>query len=137
MHFNEMLMTLRQIGISAVIAVFGAAAVVLGRKQFLVASLIILFGLGLLVGTWWLDHQYYYKMLLASVAQGETIDRELFNKDGREGLTTTISNKLQKEEASNALHIFYGIPVCLGVLFLLSIAGYMGCSYFCNRQKSA
>ena len=126
MHFNDMLMRLRQIGISAVIAVFGAAAVAFRFNQFLnirslrinIAAPMIIFGLGLLAGTWYLDHKYYFQMLIASVEKGQAIDEEVFNKNGKKGLTTTISQQINKEDASLAVDVFYLIPLFLGIAFL-------------------
>jgi hypothetical protein len=75
MHFNEMIMRVRSVGVSVVTAVFGAAAyslqfqkltLTLDGKVIHVAAPIAGFGLAMLLGLFALDYFYYYRMLLES-----------------------------------------------------------------------
>src|SRR5690348_13813804 len=86
MHFNSMIVQTRAIGMSLVIAVFGAAAVSLARAPdrffFLpwvaipLAAVVMIFALLLLVALFVLEYFYYYPLLLAVVERTERLELE-------------------------------------------------------------
>ena len=134
MHFNDMLMRTRSIGVSVVTGVFGAAAVSLAQypDHFMtvpgvtihVAAIVIVFGLLLLAGMFVLDYFYFYRMLLAVVRHGEQMESESRSPTApfEFGLTSCISRSISRRRASMVLFTFYGIPFVSGILFLLYIA---------------
>jgi len=139
MHFNEMIIRARTMGVSVVMAVYGAAALAFGQypekfirlsgSQYHVSAAIILFGICLLLVIFSMDIFYYYRLLLGAVERGEQIDRA-FQKRNIEGttlfgMTTLISNKVSKCRATFLIVIFYLIPFAIGILSLI----YLICSY--------
>lgn len=137
MHFNDMLMKMRAIVFSVIIAVFGGAAAILGQypQQFLyidklpvhVAALVILFGLFLLVAIAIMDYCYYYKMLLGAVRRGyefdELLKEENFYKNFHLfGMSQKIRDAIGKAGKSKWLLLaFYGIIGLADILYLVSI----------------
>lgn len=134
MHFNDMLLRTRSVGISIVIAVFGAAAVstaqypdrLINLPGFTVhvAAIVILFGLMLLVSVFVLDYFYYYRMLLAVVRRAEEMEAEsrLPGEPIEFSLSSCVSREVSRARASGVLIVFYGIPFGSGLLFLLYLA---------------
>lgn len=145
MHFNQMLMQMRTAAISIVLGIFGAAVVSLqynnlfitlfGTFHFHASIIIMVFGIGMLVSMLCLDYFYYYKMLRGAVNRGYEIDNAFTEKiDGYKvfGMTTLIHNSVGdsfggKVQRSAALvWTFYGVILCLGVLFIVVILfGYV------------
>jgi len=132
MHFNDLIMRNRQIVMTSVLTVFGAAAFSLqfpnlildiSYVKFHAAAAIVLFGLGLLLSMFFLDYFYYFRLLLGAVTRGEDIERILQNQSSNVigGLTLAISQSVVRGKASKSLKSFYLIPLMLGVLFLLFI----------------
>lgn len=134
MHFNTMLMQLRAIGVSIVIAVFGAAAVALAQypEHLLVlpgttihiAAIVIFFGLLLLLAVFVLDYFYYYRMLLSVVRCTQELEREACGPTGAIPLSLTcrIATDVPPSSATAALLVFYAIPLASGLLFLTYLA---------------
>ena len=139
MHFNEMIIRARTMGVSVVIAVYGAAAFAFGQypDRFLiihgykmhVSAVIIIFGIFFLGSIFSIDFFYYYRLLLASVKQGEKIDQAYRDRtiDGSDlfGLTTTISKNVSGCRARAVLIVFYGLPLLVGIFSLI----YLFCFY--------
>jgi hypothetical protein len=133
MHFNSMLMQARSIGVSIVIAVFGAAAVGLARapdnvdrmvSTIQITAVVIVFGLLLLVAVFVLDYFYYYPMLVAAVRRTEELERASCQPNApiEFDLSSSISAGVSVRRATVVLWVFYGIPLASGLLFLLYIA---------------
>jgi hypothetical protein len=133
MHFNSMLMQARSIGVSIVIAVFGAAAVGLARapdnvdrmvSTLQITAVVITFGLLLLIAVFVLDYFYYYPMLVAVVRRTEELERASRqpNSPIELDLSSYISAGISVRRATVVLWVFYGIPLASGLLFLLYIA---------------
>lgn len=129
MHFNEMIVRMRTTGLSVVIGVYGAAALSISQfpRKFLVgfahpfhpSAAILLFGLLLLLSIFALDYLYYFRMLVASVEQGEQLDRQMRPRtlSGVHlfGLTTLISTRVTRGRARISLILFYGLPFLAGL----------------------
>jgi hypothetical protein len=129
MHFNEMIVRMRTTGVSVVIAVYGAAALSISQfpRKFLVgfgysfhpSAAILLFGLLLLLSIFALDYLYYFRMLVASVEQGERLDGQIRARtlSGLHlfGLTTLISERVTRGRARISLILFYGLPFLAGL----------------------
>lgn len=136
MHFNDLIMRNRQIIMTAVLTVFGAAAFSLQfpnlilhifSLRFHAAAAIILFGLGLLFSMFFLDYYYYFRLLLGAVERGEAIEQMLQTRSSNQlgGLTLSISQAVKRDTAERVLWWFYLIPLMLGLLFLLVVfSGY-------------
>lgn len=130
MHFNAMLMQVRAIGVSIVIAVFGAAAVALAQypehllalpgTTIHIAAVVIFFGLLLLLAVFVLDYFYYYRMLLSVVRCTQELEREACGPKGAIALnlTCTVATDVPPGSATAALLVFYAIPLGSGLLFL-------------------
>jgi hypothetical protein len=131
MHFNDLIMRNRQIVMTAVLTVFGAAAFSLqfpnlildiSVVKFHAAAAITLFALGLLLSMLLLDYFYYFRLLLGAVDWGEKIERVLQTRSSNQlgGLTLAISNTVDRKTAQRSLLSFYIIPLLLGSVFLFS-----------------
>lgn len=134
MHFNTLLMQVRAVGVSIVIAVFGGAALSLARAPdqrfplpgttIHLASILMIFALLLLITVFVLDYFYYYRMLLAVVEHAEEVERDTTGSEPHFELklTRAISQRVSRRRASTVLLIFYGIPFASGLVFLLYIS---------------
>jgi len=133
MHFNEMILRLRGMGIATVTAIFGAAAYSLQFEKiilhvkgytFQAAIIIVFFALTLLLAIFILDYFYYFKLLLGAVKRGEEIDKNVRAiNPNMLGLTITISAFVSPASAKWLLIAFYIIPLVTGLAFILAILG--------------
>src|SRR5215470_7344913 len=126
MHFNDMLMRTRSIGLSMVIAVYGAAIVSAGQfpnstvtfagHRLHVGVGIFAVGMLLLVSLFLLDRCYYYRMLLATVEHAEEIERESGSaaQPIELKLTQRISGSVSRPMSSLVLFAFYAVPFLIG-----------------------
>lgn len=132
MHFNDLIMRNRQIVMTSVLTVFGAAAFSLqfpnlildiSLLKFHAAASIILFGLGLLLSMLFLDYFYYFRLLLGAVDRGEGIEKILQERSSNQlgGLTLAISKTVDRQRAQRSLFWFYVIPLILGSVFLVFV----------------
>jgi len=142
MHFNEMLMRVRSIAISLILAVFGAAALSLDRDVFLeigsfrvhIAVLIIFFGLAGWTAMGLLDRFYFFRMLLGAVRKGTEIE-DLYKGDPIFGMTRAITEEsrrfrffLGKKREFKARHkilLFYTLILATGLLYAVLIAAFV------------
>jgi len=133
MHFNDMLMRMRTAAISVVVAIFGAAAALMGQfpdqrlsicGRKVHASVGVIFGgLVLWIVIFIMDYCYYYKMLLGAVERGQEFDRafekaEFYGQFHLFGMTTLISTAVRRPTARRLVCLFYGVIFALGALFL-------------------
>ena len=136
MHFNDMILRTRALGITVVIGVYGAAAALASRppqaavaitgKLTNVSSMIICLGLALLVSIFLLDYCYYYKLLLGVVERGEQLERELSSRGAAQpqetfSLTLHLSTCVGRRRARNLIFAFYVIPFVSGIIFFWAI----------------
>jgi hypothetical protein len=130
MHFNAMIVQTRAIGMSVIIAVFGAAALSLARApdRFFVlpwisiplAAVVMIFALLLLVALFVLEYFYYYPLLLTVVERTERIEVESQQAGSAIAfdLTSALSKRVSARRAAIVLAFFYGVPLLTGCLFL-------------------
>ena len=137
MHLNDMLMKMRTAAISMVVAVFSAAAVVIGQfpdsylrilgKETHISILIIIFGIALWLGIFAIDYGYYYKMLLGAVKRGYEFDEafedtKIYENMTPFGLSSRIRDKIGKPGASKYfLFAFYGVVLVVAVLYIVFV----------------
>ena len=133
MHFNDMLMRTRSIGLSMVIAVYGAAIVSAGQYpdssvkfvdlRLHVAVGIFAVGMLLLLSLFLLDRCYYYRMLLAAVEHGEELERESGTpaQPIELRLTQRISASVSRPMGTFVLLVFYAVPFLVGLAFLTGL----------------
>ncbi|MBA3715515.1 MAG: hypothetical protein H0W76_24165 [Pyrinomonadaceae bacterium] len=87
-HFNDMSIRTRSVGVTITLGTYGAAGMSIiqfpdkfirvGNEPWLhISATIVIFGLFLLVSTFLLDYKYYYAMLLAAVTCSEKLETEL------------------------------------------------------------
>ena len=133
MHFNDMLMRTRSIGLSMVIAVYGAAIVSAGQfpdssvtfvqLRLHVAVGIFAVGMLLLLSLFLLDRLYYFPMLIAAVELGEEIEREsgCAAQPIELKLTQRVSASVSRRTAKFVLLLFYAVPFVVGLAFLTGL----------------
>ncbi len=134
MHFNDMLMRIRNLAVTLILAVFGGAALSLqyelyfelSRFRFHLAALIITFGLVAWAAMWSVD-RYYHKLLVGAVSKSSEIE-DTYDEDWL-GMTHAISHESRKlfgcPEAMTArrqMALFLYSPILgIGLLFLLAV----------------
>jgi len=126
MHFNDIILGVRSIGISVVMAAYGGAALAFTqhpekqlpflRKNRHVSVPVIIFALLLLISTFIMDYFYYYQLLLGAVEKGIEIEK---SNPSLVNITLTLSERVSISHASLVVFIFYGIPFFTGIVFLL------------------
>lgn len=132
MHFNDLCIRTRWLGLTAIATLLAAAAV--SEKESIsfalpfklissieLSSVLMLVSIMVLVALWALDIQYYYKMLIASIEYGEKLEESLTSALGIDdkGLTAYITSQVSRERALLVSRGFYMLVGALIVLFLL------------------
>lgn len=121
MHFNDLLIKMRTTVTSIILAVFGAAAIILRDSSIRVKifdgyhhiSVIVLFvGFIFLLGQGVVDFFYYFRLLLGAVAFTKKID-EKYKENDLFGLTASISDKIPPCWAGALIIIYYLVPIIL------------------------
>jgi len=136
-HFNDMSIRRRSVGVTITLGTYGAAGMSIiqfpdkfirvgGEPWLHISAIIVFFGLLLLVSTFLLDYRYYYAMLLAAVGCSEKLEAELEQTLREAGwppflLMREISKQINRTQAKLVLLFFYGVPFLSGILFLLFI----------------
>ena len=136
MHFNDMIMRIRALGVTGVTTAFGAAAVVYGQypdrmievagvdDAVHVASLIIVAGLTFWAAIVVLDYYYYFKLLIGAVAHTYRFDDANFTLPAAGhfrayGLSRRISGAIGPPGFSTyVIRAFYGMVYAAGVVYL-------------------
>jgi hypothetical protein len=142
MHFNDMLMRVRNLGITLILAVFGAAAFSLQYELYLhtfwkrvhVASAIIVFGLFAWIGIGFLD-RYYNKLLAGAVAKSAALE-DIYDENWL-GMTHNITEESRKVfgrsnllKAREQMTLFLYLPVVLiGLLYVGAVVWWFEPSY--------
>jgi hypothetical protein len=136
MHFNDMIIRTRTLGVTVVVAVYGAAAASIGQypKQYIevlgnafhISILGILLGILLLASVFIIDKFYYYKLLIGTVEKAEQLEHELNpieikGKTQSAGITIFLTEKVSRRMANIIIIIFYGLAFAFGIMFLLYI----------------
>jgi hypothetical protein len=156
MHFNEMVMKVRSLAITLLLASFGAAAYSLQTPQFLtvsgrpvhVAAFIIAFGLVGWVALAVVDLQHFHKLLRGTVAFGmrlEKIYKEHIVLGPLLGMTTAIAEESRtflgmkkimgfKATAGKKIAAFYFVVLIAGVSFFFIALNYIDKSELTKEQ---
>lgn len=134
MHFNEMIMKIRAGIISVVYAVFGAGAYALQFPElwteysgikFHASFGLVGVGIFILIGIFYLDYRYYYRMLLGATKRADEIANEFANFKGRKyfSLSLDIRESISKKKGASKLFVklFYVLPMVGGIIFLIFI----------------
>lgn len=132
MHFNDMCIRTRWLGLTAIATLMAASAVAAKDNikvhvphdpvsPIALSSILMIVALLLLLALWLLDTQYYYKMLLASVNYGEKLEEQVTAdlELGNEGVTKAISKKITRWRAWLVSTMFYLLIGAVLVLFLV------------------
>ncbi len=139
-HFNDIEMRIRNIAVTTVVAVTGAAALAstketvalsVGSHELPLAVLLLVGGIIGSIAFWFMDRYWYHKLLYGAVKQGAMLEEKL--RDNRiireKGLTETIGRYSPMTIFGRELHttgkinIFYGLLIIfllLAVLFSLA-----------------
>lgn len=150
MHFNDVLMRVRNLGITLILAVFGAAAFSLQYELFLrtpwgsihLASAIILFGLCAWAGIGFMD-RYYNKLLAGAVAKSSALE-DMYDENWL-GMThniteasRTVFGKANLMMARQQMTYFLYFPiVVIGLLYVCVVAWWFQPSYTRAADKRA
>jgi len=141
MHFNEMVMKVRSLAITLILAAFGAAAYSVQTPLFLnvyerpvhVAFFIIIFGLTGWLALWVMDLGHFHKLLRGAVAKGMALEEQYKNHalvGGLLGMTTAISSESRtlmkiKVSAGKKIGIFYAVVFISGASFCWVALNYI------------
>jgi hypothetical protein len=117
-HFNDMCIRTRWLGLTAIATLVAAAAI--AEKENIrfrlpcelsigLPSILMLISLMLLVALWFLDIHYYYKMLIASVEYGEGFEKQIMPDllVDNDGITSYISQRISRRKAWVVSRMFY------------------------------
>jgi hypothetical protein len=136
MHFNDMIIRMRTLGVTVVVAVYGAAAASIGQypKQYIsifgkelhISIIGVLLGLLLLISVFIIDRFYYYELLIGSVERAEELENlltpiEIKGKKEVAGITQYLTKKVGRGRANIIILVFYGLAFAFGLVFLLYI----------------
>jgi len=126
MHFNEMIMKTRTLGMTAVVGLLSASAAATQYSRQISLG-IAFFALVLLAGVFILDYCYYYKMLLGSVDKGYQIDdgfKEMKIAGSRMfGMSHMIRDRIgPKGRSKYYMWAYYGVVASTGGI-LMAIVG--------------
>ena len=138
MHFNELIIKTRSMGISVVTVIYGAAAysisvipdffIKISTIELHPAFFIVLSGVSLGFVLFLLDYFYYYRMLLGAVIRGFQFDKLQINNSSHKffGMNTEITKSVGDSKNSYlksklCVISFYGIIISTGVIFLFVI----------------
>jgi hypothetical protein len=116
-HFNDMCIRTRWLGLTAIATLVAAAAIAEKENISLrlpfywligLPSVLMLISLTLLLALWFLDIHYYYKMLIASVEYGEHFEKQIMAdlKVEDDGITSYISQKISRRRAGSCRECF-------------------------------
>jgi hypothetical protein len=133
-HFNDLCIRTRWLGLTAIATLVAAAAI--AEKENIrfslpcdwsigLPSVLMLISLILLLALWFLDINYYYKMLIASVEYAERFEKQVMSdlQVNNDGITSYISQKISRRRAWFVSRMFY---VLVGaVLFIFLIGSFL------------
>jgi hypothetical protein len=130
-HFNDMCIRTRWLGLTAIATLVAAAAI--AEKENIrfslpcewsigLPSILMLISLMLLLALWFLDIHYYYKMLIASVEYGERFEKQIMPdlQVNNDGITSYISQKIPRRRAWFVSRMFYFL---VGVVLSIFLVG--------------
>lgn len=130
-HFNDMCIRTRWLGLTAIATLVGAAA--LAAKEDIkfrlpldwsigLTSVLMLISLMLLIVLWFLDIHYYYKMLIASVEYGERLEKKILSdlQSDDVGINSHLSSNISRNRAWFVSRMFYFV---VGVMLLIFLIG--------------
>jgi hypothetical protein len=142
MHFNEMVMRVRNLAVTLILAVFGAAAYSMQNPYFIhifgevhIAALIIAFGLAAWASLWVMD-LWHFHLLLRGAVKFSTDIEDAYKDDALLGkilgMTKAISRSSRhwfgcekllgfKVTAAGKLHVFYAIVMLVGIVYFLVV----------------
>lgn len=134
MHFNEMIMKIRAGIVAVVYAVFGASAFVLQYNDLWTNIYgfnahpsygLIVIGITILFGIFYLDYKYYYRMLIGATNRADEIANEFKNFGGRKyfSLSIDIREAISKKKGASKkfVKLFYSLPIVGGFVYLAFI----------------
>jgi hypothetical protein len=119
MHFNDLCIRTRWLGLTAVATLLAAAGVSARANiefalphfdaKISLPSVLLLSSIVILVALCMLDHMYYYRLLIASVRHAEEIEPALLTDLGidGDGMTNYLSKSVSRRSAALASWLFY------------------------------
>jgi hypothetical protein len=132
MHFNDMCIRTRWLGLTVMATLFAGAAIARDGSIDVIGIEIpftsLLFAITAIVAAalWQLDERYYFRMLTAAVEQGELIEPEIQRLAAPLipdlCLTQQISASISRGTARFIARWFYGVPFIISLLLFLVTA---------------
>lgn len=148
MHFNDIEMKVRGLGITLVTAILGAAALAIREAtevrifgcDIQLGSVVLGAGLVVWGAIWFVDQVWYHRLLLGAVAHGEHLEGLLEESVPGIGLAKSIrahsaypvpflhddDGKSRTLRSNQKMNLFYGIVA--GILLLLAVFAQLGAS---------
>ncbi len=125
-HFNDLLIRMRTTVISVVLAVFGAAIFAFREIHTTVLlpvvnwqihfSVVIIFlGMAFLAAQWYIDANYYMRLLSGAVSFTENMDKSVKGL----GLTTEILKKVPHGKGKEIVNRYYFFPMVMGFVAII------------------
>jgi hypothetical protein len=146
MHFNDIEMKVRGLGITLVTAILGAAALAIRDatevrifgSNIQLGSVVLAAGLVVWGAIWFVDQVWYHRLLLGAVAHGEHLEELLEESVPGIGLAKSIrlhsaypvpilrnaDGKSRTLRSNQKMNLFYGIVA--GILLLLAVFAQLG-----------
>lgn len=137
MHFNDMIIRMRTLGVTAVVTVFGAAAFAIGQypdrfydllgERFHVSEGVIFFGLVLWAAIFFIDFFYYFRLLIGAVNRSYEIDDAFRNAHYMGalrpfGMSRLISDAIGPRGIAQWLILgFYIVVFGIGLSYLVAV----------------
>jgi len=149
MHFNEMVMRVRNIAVTLILAVFGAAAYSIQGKYFVwnihIAALIIAFGLSAWIALWIMDLSHFHLLLRGAVKHSEDIETT-YQDDALLKNILGMSKKISHASrvsiwgktpstAAQKLKVFYALVTIVGVIYMVVVFFAIHKEDYTDRDK--
>jgi hypothetical protein len=128
-HFNDLQLRIRNLAITVVAAIVSASGLTLVQKlhiTFLGADFpVAVFLQATALASWGaffvMDRYWYYRLLLAAVGHGVSIEKSIKKSLPEIGLATHISIEIPEKHTTSLMYLFYAIGAAiLSVLIVLT-----------------
>ena len=133
MHFNDMVMRVRGLAVTLLLAAFGAAAYSLQSPVFLsvfgrsvhISFFVIVFGLAGWIALWLMDLGHFHKLLRGAVNKGievETSYKKTPHIGPLLGMTECITEESRKFIGERKMTAAVKLAICYGIILVCGLA---------------
>lgn len=127
-HFNELISRTRQLTATVVLATYGSAVAFFSAhphtmwnigtkciKMVHVSTPVVILGMLFLAVGFFTDRLYYFRLLIAAVEVGESIEK---TKDLPVKLSVHLSRAVNRRHAAFTVWLFYGVATLVGLALI-------------------